>query len=560
MWLPRKGGVATPLRGCGTSRTLMDYTLWYKDTVFYEVYVRAFHDSNIDGHGDLRGLIEKLDYLKDLGVDCLWLLPIYPSPLKDDGYDISNYYDVHPDYGALDDFEALLDEAHNRGLRVIMDLVLNHTSNQHPWFRAARANRNSIFRDYYVWSDTSLAYRDARIIFLDTEESNWAWDKKSNQYYWHRFYASQPDLNYDNPLVQSEMVKVMSFWLDLGVDGFRADAVPYLFEREGTSCENLPETHVFLKEIRKFINEHYPGRILLAEANQWPEDIIPYFGQGDDEFHMGFHFPIMPRIFMSIRKENRAQLVWILGRTPALTETNQWCMFLRNHDELTLEMVTEEEREWMWQEFAPDPRMRLNLGIRRRLAPLLDNDQRKILLANSLLFTMPGSPIIYYGDEIGMGDNIWLPDRNGVRTPMQWDDSSSAGFSKAPTQSVYVPIIDDDTYGRHQVNVKSQQENPYSLWHSIRHLIRVRKEHPAFGRGNFQWIDCENDAIAAYTRAYENQVIYVFNNLSASEQVITIPIPERTRPFTDILTDKEYFINDRTLTLKLSPRQYFWLV
>jgi len=541
-------------------QTLMDSTLWYKDTVFYEVYVRAFHDSNNDGHGDLRGLIEKLDYLKDLGVDCLWLLPIYPSPLKDDGYDISNYYDVHPDYGTLDDFETLLEEAHNRGLRVIMDLVLNHTSNMHPWFRAARANRNSIFRDYYVWSETSLTYRDARIIFLDTEESNWAWDKKSNQYYWHRFYSSQPDLNYDNPLVQSEMLKVMSFWLDLGVDGFRADAVPYLFEREGTSCENLPETHTFLKEIRKFINERYPGRILLAEANQWPEDIIPYFGQGDDEFHMGFHFPIMPRIFMSIRKENRSQLVWIMGRTPVLTATNQWCMFLRNHDELTLEMVTEEEREWMWQEFAPDPRMRLNLGIRRRLAPLLDNDHRKILLANSLLFTMPGSPIIYYGDEIGMGDNIWLHDRNGVRTPMQWDDSSSAGFSKAPIQIVYVPIIDDDTYGRQQVNVKSQQENPYSLWHSIRQMIRARKEHSVFGRGDFQWIDCENDGIAAYTRSYENQVIYVFNNLSASEQVITIPIAERTRPFTDILTGKEYFINDRMLTLKLSPRQYFWLI
>ena len=323
--------------------------------------------------------------------------------------------------------------------------------------------------------------------------------RNPEQYYWHRFYASQPDLNYDNPAVQAEMLKVMSFWLDLGVDGFRADAVPYLFEREGTSCENLPETHAFLKEIRKFINEHYPDRILLAEANQWPEDVIPYFGDGGDEFHMGFHFPIMPRIFMSIRKEDRTQLVWIMGRTPALTETNQWCMFLRNHDELTLEMVTEEEREWMWQEFAPDPRMRLNLGIRRRLAPLLDNDHRKIMLANSLLFTLPGSPIIYYGDEIGMGDNIWLQDRNGVRTPMQWDDSASAGFTKAPSQSVYVPIIDDDTYGRQQVNVKFQQGNPYSLWHSVHQMIEVRKEHPAFGRGDFQWIDCANEAIAAYT-------------------------------------------------------------
>jgi maltose alpha-D-glucosyltransferase / alpha-amylase len=535
-------------------------TLWYKDAVFYEVYVRAFHDSNNDGHGDLRGMIEKLDYVKDLGVDCLWLLPIYPSPLKDDGYDISNYYGVHPTYGTLDDFEELLEEAHKRGLRVIMDLVLNHTSNMHPWFRAARANRNSIFRDYYVWSDSSLKYRDARIIFLDTEESNWAWDKKSEQYYWHRFYASQPDLNYDNQLVQSEMLKVMSFWLDLGVDGFRADAVPYLFEREGTGCENLPETHEFLKDIRTFINERYPGRILLAEANQWPEDLIPYFGQGDDEFHMGFHFPIMPRIFMSIRKEHRTQLVWILGRTPPLTETNQWCMFLRNHDELTLEMVTEDEREWMWQEFAPDPRMRLNMGIRRRLAPLLDNDHRKIMLANSLLFTLPGSPVIYYGDEIGMGDNISLHDRNGLRTPMQWDDSSRAGFSKAPTQSVYLPIIDDDTYGRKQVNVKSQQENPYSLYHSVRNMIRARKGYVAFGRGDFQWIDCDNEAIAAYTRTYENQIIYVLNNLSASEHIISIPMPDNSGPLTDILTGKEIHIQDQTLTLKMTPRQYLWLV
>jgi len=537
----------------------MEPTLWYKDAVFYEVYVRAFHDSNNDGHGDLRGLIEKLDYLKDLGVDCLWLLPIYPSPLKDDGYDISNYYDVHSNYGTLDDFEELLEEAHKRGLRVIMDLVLNHTSNHHPWFRAARANKYSIFRDFYVWSESSMAFRDARIIFLDTEQSNWAWDEKSRQYYWHRFYASQPDLNYDNPVVQAEMLKVMSFWLDLGVDGFRADAVPYLFEREGTSCENLPETHRFLKEIRKFLEEHYPGRILLAEANQWPEDIVPYFGNGGDEFHMGFHFPIMPRIYMSIRKEDRTQLVWIMGRTPTLTETNQWCMFLRNHDELTLEMVTEEEREWMWQEFAPDPRMRLNLGIRRRLAPLLDNDHRKIMLANSLLFTLPGSPIIYYGDEIGMGDNIWLHDRNGVRTPMQWDNSSGAGFSKSRTPNFYLPIIDDDTYGNQQVNVKSQQENPYSLWHSIRHMIRVRRQFQAFGRGDFQWIDCDNDAIAAYMRTYENQTIYVLNNLSAREHNLTFPVAEASGSLVDILTSKEYHLKDHTLTVKISPRQYIWL-
>ena len=538
----------------------MDHTLWYKDAVFYEIYVRAFHDSNNDGHGDLRGLIGKLDYLKDLGVDCLWLLPIYPSPLRDDGYDISNYYDIHPDYGTLDDFEDLLEEAHKRDLRIIMDLVLNHTSDRHPWFRAARANKNSVFRNYYVWSDSSMAFRDARVIFLDAEESNWAWDKKSKQYYWHRFYASQPDLNYDNSAVQAEMLMIMSFWLDLGVDGFRADAVPYLFEREGTSCENLPETHAFLKDIRKFINERYPDRILLAEANQWPEDIIPYFGEGDDEFHMGFHFPIMPRIFMSIRKEDRTQLVWIMGRTPVLTETNQWCIFLRNHDELTLEMVTQEEREWMWQEFAPDPRMRLNLGIRRRLAPLLENDHRKIMLANSLLFTLPGSPIIYYGDEIGMGDNISLHDRNGVRTPMQWDDSSTAGFSKASAQNTYLPLIDDDTYGCQQVNVEAQMGNPYSIWHTTRHMIRVRKKYPAFGRGDFEWIECENDAIAAYTRSFEGQVIYVLNNLSAGEQTVTFPVPQPAHQLTDILTDKVYYVEEGALNLKLSPRQYIWLV
>jgi maltose alpha-D-glucosyltransferase/alpha-amylase len=459
----------------------------------------------------------------------------------------------------MDDFEALLEEAHKRGLRIIMDLVLNHTSDQHPWFRAARANKNSIFRDYYVWSDSSMAFRDARVIFLDTEESNWAWDEKSEQYYWHRFYASQPDLNYDNPAVQAEMLKIMSFWLDLGVDGFRADAVPYLFEREGTSSENLPETHGFLKEIRKFINERYPDRILLAEANQWPEDIIPYFGDGGDEFHMGFNFPIMPRLYMSIRKEDRTQLVWIMGRTPALTETNQWCLFLRNHDELTLEMVTEEERDWMWQEFAPDPRMRLNLGIRRRLAPLLDNNHGKIMLANSLLFTLPGSPILYYGDEIGMGDNIWLQDRNGVRTPMQWDDSPTAGFTEAPNQSIYIPINDDDTYGPQQVNVKIQQGDTGSLWNAIRHMIEVRKAHPAFGHGDFQWIDCGNEAIAASARTLEGPVIYVLNHLSARQQALTIPLPDASGGLTDMLTGAVFHLQDHRLRLDLSPHQVLWL-
>ncbi len=527
--------------------------MWYKDAIFYEVYVRAFKDSNNDGHGDLPGLIEKLDYLQDLGVTCLWLLPIYPSPLKDDGYDIANYYDIHPSYGTLDDFKTLVDEAHKRGLRIIMDLVLNHTSDEHPWFRAARANPKSIFRNYYVWSDSSLDFQDARIIFVDTEESNWAWDDTSRQYYWHRFYSSQPDLNYDNPEVQQEMLKVMSFWLDLGVDGFRADAVPYLFEREGTNCENLPETHAFLKKVRQFINENYSGRILLAEANQWPEDVIPYFGSGEDEFHMGFHFPVMPRIFMAIRKQDRTQIEWIMGRTPPLSENNQWCIFLRNHDELTLEMVTEEEREWMWQEYAPDPRMRLNLGIRRRLAPLLDNDRQKIALANSLLFTLPGSPIIYYGDEIGMGDNIWLPDRNGVRTPMQWIDDFNAGFSQAPVQAIYAPVIDDETYSPARVNVASQQADPDSIFNTIRRMIEVRKQHKAFGWGDFNWIEAETKAVAAYTRSCETESLLIIQNLSDKDQAV--PLPDSPEGYTDLLTGQA--VPSGNLTLH--PYQYRWL-
>lgn len=398
----------------------MSDSLWYKNAVFYEVYVRAFYDSNADGHGDLNGLARKLDYLQSLGVDCLWLLPIYPSPLKDDGYDISDYTGIHPDYGTLDDFKNLLEAAHARNIQLIMDLVINHTSDQHPWFQAARSDRGSPYRAYYVWSDTDKKYSQARIIFVDTEKSNWTWDEAAGQYFWHRFYSSQPDLNFDNPAVRAEFLRIIRFWLDLGVDGFRVDAVPYIFEREGTNCENLPETHAFLKEIRAFVDQNYPGRLLLCEANQWPQEVRSYFGDGD-EFHMAFHFPLMPRIFMALRRADASPVKWALSHTPSIPGNCQWCTFLRNHDELTLEMVTEEERGWMWEEYAPDPHMRLNLGIRRRLAPLLDNDPRKIGLAFSLLFTLPGTPVIYYGDEIGMGDNLSLPDRNGVRTPMQWE-------------------------------------------------------------------------------------------------------------------------------------------
>lgn len=538
----------------------MDNTLWYKNSIFYEVYVRAFFDSNNDGNGDLKGLIQKLDYLQDLGVNCLWLLPIYPSPLKDDGYDISDYYDVLSQYGTLQDFKELVEEAHARSLRVITDLVLNHTSDQHPWFQSARAHPDSPFRDYYVWSDTDQKYSDARIIFLDTEPSNWTWDEVAGQYYWHRFYSSQPDLNYDNPAVRAEMLKVMRFWLDLGVDGFRADAVPYLFEGQGTNCENLPETHAYLKELRGFLDEQYPNRILLSEANQWPEDVRPYFGEGD-EFHMGFHFPLMPRLYMAIRQGDRTPIEWILDRTPAIPENCQWCTFLRNHDELTLEMVTEEERQWMWQEYAPVPRMRLNLGIRRRLAPLLDNDRRKIELANSLLFTLPGSPIIYYGDEIGMGDNIWLPDRNGVRTPMQWDEGLNAGFSKADPGYLYSPLIDRIPYESKRVNVSSQRSNPNSLLNLIRKMIAVRKQHLALGLGTCEWVECDLKSVAAYLRAYQGEEILIVNNLSARSQICGIQLPgERSNSPKDLLSGSS--LNEsrgNLLTLSLDPYQYLWL-
>ncbi len=420
--------------------------LWYKNAVFYQVYVRAFCDSNGDGHGDFAGLTSKLDYFKDLGVDCLWIMPMYASPLKDDGYDIADYFKIHPSYGTVADFKTFMDEAHQRGLRVITDLVLNHTSDQHPWFQEARKSRDNPFRDYYVWSDTDQKYTEVRIIFVDVEPSNWTFGETTAQYYWHRFFASQPDLNYDNPIVREKMREVVRYWFDLGVDGYRADAVPYLIEREGTSGENLPETHAYLQELRAMLDTEYPSKILLCEANMWPEDVLPYFGDpstslrtGGDEFHMGFHFPIMPRIYMALKKGDTADMLDILNRTPDIPENCQWVTFLRNHDELTLEMVTPEDRAWMWDQYAPDPRMRLNLGIRRRLAPLLDNDPRKIRLANALLFSLPGSPIVYYGDEIGMGDNVWLDDRNGVRTPMQWNDSPRAGFSSAHPDNFYAP-------------------------------------------------------------------------------------------------------------------------
>jgi maltose alpha-D-glucosyltransferase/alpha-amylase len=524
--------------------------LWYKDAVFYQVSVRAYKDSNGDGFGDLRGLEEKLQYIHDLGIDCIWLMPIYPSPLRDDGYDIADYYNVADMYGNIEDLKSLVRSAHALDIRIIMDLVLNHTSDEHPWFKASRADRTSPYRNYYVWSDTDKRYKNARIIFLDTEVSNWTYDEKTGQYYWHRFYASQPDLNFDNPQVQEEMFNVARFWLDLGIDGFRADAVPYLFEREGTNCENLEETHAYLKKLRAFMDQEYPGRILLCEANQWPEDVRPYFGDGD-EFQMGFHFPIMPRIYMALKKERPDDMIEILRRTPPIPENCQWCMFLRNHDELTLEMVTEEERHWMWQQYAPEPRMKLNLGIRRRLSPLLDNDRRKIELANSLLFTLPGSPIIYYGDEIGMGDNIELFDRNGVRTPMQWDDSDNAGFT---TGKPFADVIQGDL-GYKRINVAAQMADPGSQFHSISRMVNIRKQHQAFGRGAMEWLITDNPHLAMYTRKTKEETLIIIQNLSGSAQ--SVPMPnEYHSDFIDLLSNVVRHI-DSSLTLQ--PYEYLWL-
>jgi len=529
---------------------------WYKHAVFYEAPVRAYCDSNGDGIGDLAGLTQKLDYLAELGVDCLWLNPIYPSPLKDDGYDISDYCAVHPDYGNLEDFTQLVEQAHKRGLRLITDLVVNHTSNQHPWFQAARQDRNSPYRDYYVWSDSDQKYAGARIIFVDTEKSNWTWDPLAGQYFWHRFYSHQPDLNYDNPAVRAEMLKVMQFWLERGVDGFRVDAVPYLIEREGTSCENLPETHAFLKEMRHFVEENYPGRILLCEANQWPKDVSAYLGDGD-EFHMAFHFPLMPRIFMALKQADASPIRWALDTTPVIPPNTQWCIFLRNHDELTLEMVTEEERQWMWQVYAPEERQRLNLGIRRRLAPLLDNDRQLIELANSLLFTLPGAPIIYYGDEIGMGDNIWLPDRNGVRTPMQWSATRSAGFSTS--EQLYSPVIDQPPFGYQTLNVAAQRADLNSLWHAIRRMIRLCKEHPALSEGDLTWVNCGTQSVLAFRRTTAQESLLAVHNLSQEAQDISIDVPALKPAYKDLLTGAVFAPRNNKLSLSLVPHQYLWL-
>ena len=497
---------------------------WYRDAVIYQVHVRAFHDSNGDGVGDFTGLTEKLSYVKSLGVSCLWLLPFYPSPLRDDGYDIGHYEGIHPSYGTLKDFRIFLRAAHAHGLQVVTELVINHTSDQHPWFQAARrAPAGSPKRDYYVWSDTTRRYEGTRIIFTDSETSNWSWDPVAGAYYWHRFFHHQPDLNFDNPHVRRAVLKAMRFWLDMGVDGLRLDAVPYLIEREGTNCENLPETHAVLRELRAALDANYDHRMLLAEANQWPGDVCAYFGDGD-ECHMAFNFPLMPRIYMALRQEDRYPISDIINQTPDIPPGCQWALFLRNHDELTLEMVTDEERDYLYQAYAADPQMRINVGIRRRLAPLMESDRQRIELLNGLLFSLPGTPIVYYGDEIGMGDNIYLGDRNGVRTPMQWTSDRNAGFSRADPARLFAPVIMDPVYGHHAINVEAQERSPWSLLNWMKRMIALRKRHQAFGRGTTRFLAPSNRKILAYIREHEGETILCVANLSRHVQAAELDL------------------------------------
>jgi maltose alpha-D-glucosyltransferase / alpha-amylase len=499
--------------------------LWFKRAVFYEIHVRGFFDGNGDGMGDLRGVMEKLDYLEWLGIDCIWLLPMYPSPLRDGGYDIADFYDIHPDYGTVEDFRAFVDAAHQRQIRVIADLVMNHTSSDHPWFQEARSSPDSPKRDWYVWSDKDDGYPDARVIFVDTEPSNWTWDPLAGQYYWHRFFSHQPDLNYENPEVQDEMLRVLRSWLDLGIDGFRLDAVPYLYEREGTNCENLPRTHEYLKRVRTEVDANYPDRVLLAEANQWPADVVEYFGEGD-ECHMAFQFPIMPRMFMALRREDATPMYEILERTPTIPENCQWGLFLRNHDELTLEMVTDDERDYMYAEYAKDPRMKLNLGIRRRLAPLLDNGRDEIELMHAILFSLPGAPVLYYGDEIGMGDNVFLGDRDGVRTPMHWTGDRNGGFSTADFAQLYLPPLMDPVYGYAAVNVEAQLRTPTSVLRWLHRFVELRKQHPVFGLGSYEPLTTSNPRIFAHVRRWEEETVLCVHNLARSAQAVELELAE----------------------------------
>jgi maltose alpha-D-glucosyltransferase / alpha-amylase len=535
--------------------------LWFKDAIFYELAVRAFYDSNKDGIGDFNGLIQKIDYLDELGVNTLWLLPFYPSPLKDDGYDVTDYYDIHPELGTLADFKAFLKAAHARGIRVIIELILNHTSDQHPWFKRARkAKSGSRYREFYVWSDTPEKYSEARLLIQDDEASNWSWDPEAKAYYWHRFYRHQPELNYDNPEVQLEMIKVVDFWMKMGVDGFRLPSVPFLFEEEGTSCENLPQTHAFLKRIRTHMDKHYKNRVLIAEANLWPEDAAAYFGDGE-ECHMNFNYPLMPRLFLGLRTEDNYPIIDILEQTPDTPPNSQWALFLRNHDELGLEMVTEEEKDYLFKAYATDPHTKYNIGIRRRLAPLLNNDRRKIELLYTILFSLPGTPVIYYGDEIGMGDNIYLGDRYGVRTPMQWNMNLNAGFSESNPQMLYLPVITDPVYRYESVNVATQDENHSSLLWWIRQVIAMRKRLSAFGRGDTTFIDSSNSKVLCFLRSYDKQRIILVANLSQFSQVTTLDLTGfKDCDVTEVFSQNRFMnVGEGHYSITLAPYGYYWL-
>jgi maltose alpha-D-glucosyltransferase/alpha-amylase len=533
--------------------------LWFKTAVFYEIHLRGFYDGDGDGSGDFRGLTEKLDYLQWLGVDCIWLLPMYQSPLRDGGYDIADFFSVHEDYGVIEDVRRFIDETHQRGMRIIADLVMNHTSSDHPWFQEARSSPDSPKRNWYVWSDTKERYQDARIIFIDTETSNWTWDEQAGAYYWHRFFHHQPDLNYDEPEVQEAMLDVLRFWLDLGLDGFRLDAVPYLFERDGTNCENLEETHAYLRRVRREVDENYPDRVLLAEANQWPADVVDYFGDGD-ECQMAFHFPVMPRMFMAARREDATPILEILDQTPPIPDNCQWGLFLRNHDELTLEMVTDDERDYMYKEYAKDPRMRLNLGIRRRLAPLLDNGRAEIELMTAILFSLPGSPVLYYGDEIGMGDNVYLGDRDGVRTPMQWTGDRNGGFSTADFAQLYAPPSMDPVYGFQALNVEAQLRTPSSLLRWTHRFIALRKEHPVFGLGSYEPLRPSNKRIFAHVRRYEREVLLCVHNLARSAQAVELDLSEFEGSYPEEMLGRSRFprIGELPYLLTLGPRGFYW--
>jgi maltose alpha-D-glucosyltransferase/alpha-amylase len=535
--------------------------LWFKTAIFYEIHLRGFFDGTGDGHGDFRGLTEKLDYLQWLGVTCVWLLPMYESPGRDGGYDIADFYTVHSDYGTMEDVRAFIEAAHERGIRVIADLVMNHTSSDCSWFQEARSSPDNPKRDWYVWSDDPTLYEEARIIFIDTEVSNWTWDEKAGAYYWHRFFHHQPDLNYDNPEVREAMLDVLRFWLGLGLDGFRLDAVPYLYERDGTNCENLEETHAFLREVRATVDREYPDTVLLAEANQWPADVVEYFGDGD-ECHMAFHFPVMPRMFMGLRREEAAPILEILAQTPHIPANCQWGLFLRNHDELTLEMVTDVERDYMYAEYAKDPRMKLNLGIRRRLAPLMDGGRSEIELLHAMLFSLPGSPVLYYGDEIAMGDNVFLGDRDGVRTPMQWTGDRNGGFSRADFAQLYLPPLMDPVYGYQAVNVEAQLRAPSSLLRWMRRFIALRKEHPVFGLGTFEALMPHNPKIFACIRTYEDDVVLCVHNLARSAQAVELDLSwyNGRRPVEMFGRSRFPKIGELPYLLTLAPRGFFWFL